>query len=104
MNDLELFEENGQLSINVSYLLKHYELKIKEIEQIQKEYRIAIQKGMEKNGVEKFEDIYTSIEYRPENEIDVFDVDSFKAEHPELYGQYFKKRKVKAHVRIKAKL
>ena len=107
MNEFELtsvIDENGQLSTNASYLLQQYELKIKEIEKIQQEYRQVILEAMEKSGNDKFDNQFVTVTYIAPTTRTSLDTKRLKAEHPELYGQYLTESEVKASVRIKAKL
>ena len=107
MNEFELtsvIDENGQLSTNASYLLQQYELKIKEIEKIQQEYRQVILEAMEKSGNDKFDNDFITVTYIAPTTRTSLDTKRLKAEHPELYGQYLTESEVKSSVRIKAKL
>ena len=106
MNEFELtsvIDENGQLSTNASYLLQQYELKIKEIEQIQQEYRQVILEAMEKSGNDKFDNDFITVTYIAPTTRTSLDTKRLKAEHPEIYGEYLTESEVKASVRIKAK-
>lgn len=107
MNEFELtsvIDESGQLSTNASYLLQKYELKIKEIEKIQQEYRQVILEAMEKSGHDKFDNQFITVTYVAPTTRVSLDTKRLKAEHPELYGEYLTESEVKASVRIKAKL
>lgn len=107
MNEFELtavIDESGQLSTNASYLLQQYELKIKEIEKIQQEYRQVILEAMEKSGIDKFDNPFITVTYVAPTTRASLDTKRLKAEHPELYGEYLTESEVKASVRIKAKL
>ena len=106
MNEFELtsvIDEKGQLSVNASYLLQQYELRIKAIEEIKQSYRNAIQEAMEKNGIDKFDNDFITVNYVAPTTRATLDTKRLKAEHPELYGEYLTESEVKASVRIKAK-
>ena len=87
----------------MSYLLQQYELRIKAIEEIKQSYRNAIQEAMEKNGIDKFDNDFITVNYVAPTTRTTLDTKRLKAEHPELYGEYLTESEVKSSVRIKAK-
>jgi len=100
---LDLFDEKGEISVNISYLLAYYETQIKEIERKQKEYKDALLKGMEERGIKKFEDNLVSITYvEPTTRVSL-DSKKLKEEQPDTYIKYVNQSEVKASVRIKVK-
>ena len=103
-NELSIVDAQGNLDVNVSYLLQQYELRIKAIEEIKQSYRNAIQEAMEKNGIEKFDNDFITVNYVAPTTRASLDTKRLKAEHPELYGEYLTESEVKSSVRIKAKL
>lgn len=99
----DILDQDGRLSRNVSFLLKSYELKIKEIELKQKEYKDAILKAMEESGIDKFEDDFVIINYIKPTIRDSFNSKKFKEEHPLFYEDYVEASEVKSSIRIKVK-
>jgi predicted phage-related endonuclease len=101
--EVEVFDEKGELSINISYVLAFYEKKIKEIELAQKEYKEKIQQAMEERGIKKFENEFITITYiEPTTRVSL-DSKKLKQEEPDLYIKYANESEVKASVRIKVK-
>lgn len=103
-NELSIVDAQGNLDVNVSYLLQQYELRIKAIEEIKQSYHNAIQEAMEKSGIDKFDNDFITVNYVAPTTRTTLDTKRLKAEHPELYGEYLTESEVKASVRIKAKL
>ena len=102
-NELSIVDAQGNLDVNVSYLLQQYELRIKAIEEIKQSYRNAIQEAMEKSGIDKFDNDFITVTYVAPTTRASLDTKRLKAEHPELYGEYLTESEVKASVRIIAK-
>jgi hypothetical protein len=101
--EVEVFDEKGELSINISYVLAFYEKKIKEIELAQKEYKEKIQQAMEERGIKKFENEFITITYiEPTTRVSL-DSKKLKEEEPDTYIKYVNQSEVKASVRIKVK-
>ena len=99
----DILDQDGRLSKNISFLLKSYELKIKEIELKREEYKDAILKAMEESGVDKFEGDFVIINYIKPTTRDSFDSKKFKEDHPLFYEDYVKVSEVKSSIRIKVK-
>ena len=100
---LEIFDEKGELSTNVAYMLYYYEKKMREYKEKQDELHQVIKSAMEKNNIEKFSNEQISVAYVAERQQQRFDSTSFKKDNPELYAEYLEDSTVKAHVRISIK-
>jgi len=101
--EVEVFDEKGELSVNISYVLAFYEKKIKEIELAQKEYKEKIQQAMEERGIKKFENEFITITYIEPTTRVTLDSKKLKEEEPDTYIKYVNQSEVKASVRIKVK-
>lgn len=101
--ELELLDEKGELSVNVSYILAKWEKQIKEIETKQEEIRKLILNEMETRGIDKFDNQFITITYVKPTTRSTFDSKQFAADHTDLYEAYKKPSDVKASIRIKVK-
>jgi hypothetical protein len=101
--EVEVFDEKGELSVNISDVLAFYEKKIKEIELAQKEYKEKIQQAMEERGIKKFENEFITITYIEPTTRVTLDSKKLKEEEPDTYIKYVNQSEVKASVRIKVK-
>lgn len=100
---LEIFDEKGELSTNVAYMLYYYKKKMREYKEKQDELHQVIKSAMESNNIDKFSNEQISVAYVEERLQPRFDSKSLKNDNPELYAKYLKDSTVKAHVRISIK-
>lgn len=92
MNDLIIVnEEKAILKDEMVANVIEIEDKIKELKKVQDEYKKAILSAMEEKGVIKIVDDITGLNItyvEPKTNLEKFNADKFREDHPDLYDEY----------------
>lgn len=99
-NELTLIE-NGQLTHQAITIITTYESAMKKIKAEYDEFRQALLKAMEENGVCSLKGDGLAVTYIAPTQREVFDTKGFRELFPELYDSFVKLSPVKSSVRIK---
>lgn len=97
---LELFKQNHASAI---LIIQDIEQQKKELEEREKEMRVALKQAMEEYGVEKFENDVIKITYKGEYERNTIDSKALKEDHPKIAKKYAKTSKVASSISITLK-
>ena len=107
MNNELVRVDEGQLIIEKETIkkIKELELKKKQIDAIEKEFKAKLKELMEENGITKYEsnDKTLKISYTPSTKPMVFDTERFIKDHHDLYVDYLKESYRSGSLRLTVK-
>lgn len=90
-----------ELQNKIAEQTANLQTQLKQLQDWERDVRVAIQQAMEDNGVKKWANDSLSITYVPASTRTGIDLDQIRTHHPDLAKKYEKITNVKASVRIK---
>ena len=101
MNDIILF--NGELNLSIQKKIITIEEKMKELKELQDNYKTQLCEAMQKSGVDKITNDNFTITLVPKGEVVKFDLDALKEKYEDIYIECQKKSTRNAYVKISLK-
>lgn len=102
MNELIQFE-NGHLAEKAVEYIRATEARMKKEKEDYDAFKRELLKAMEGNGITKIDTDTVTVSYIGATTRETFDSKAFKADMPELYGEYTKFSDVSPSIRVKVK-
>lgn len=99
----EIVVADGMLAVETIKAIKHYEKRMKKLEDEYKAFKGRLLEVMEANDLIKVEADGLTITYIAPTERETFDTKAFRKDNPDLYDEYARLTSVNAIVRIAVK-